>query len=350
MNTIINLIDYFENSLKLIQLKFEEFSVRHSLTFIADEKQVNLYFSNDILFSKLTPAFGHLESSLCIESKLDVYVLDEKCVPISFLSPPWIYDVSEGINDVWINDDSKLKILHQPAKNTLIMLNLLSNKAIYWVKSGHQIPYYESSAPLRPILHWWMSSMGSQLLHAAAVGLNNTGILLVGKGGSGKSNTAISCLNSNLYYTADDYSLLSFNPYPTAFSLYATGKLLFEDVHRYPFLNDVQSKEADDGLQDEKALFFLYPKLQEKLLKSFLIKAVFIPKVTRSEFPKITPISSSKAYLALAPSTIFQMHGEKERTHDNIVKLLKEVPSFLFELSEEPIKNTDAIFKFLTGK
>ena len=44
------------------------------------------------------------------------------------------------------------------------------------------------------------------------------------------------------------------------------------------------------------------------------------------------------------------MHGEKERTHDNIVKLLKEVPSFLFELSEEPIKNTDAIFKFLTGK
>ena len=115
---------------------------------------------------------------------------------------------------MWICDGKDVKIIHR--KNTLLMLNLLTHEAIYWVNDSDLIPHFECGAPLIPILHLWMSYMGSQLLHAAAVGLPNKGVLIVGKGGSGKSNTALSCLNSKLYYAADDYCILSFNPEPVA--------------------------------------------------------------------------------------------------------------------------------------
>ena len=227
------------------------------------------------------------------------------------------------------------------------MLNLLTNEAIYWVKSASQIPYYESSAPLRPILHWWMSANGSQLLHAAAVGLHDKGVLIIGKGGSGKSNTAISCLESDLYYAADDYCLLSFNPEPEVHSLYATGKLFFEDVKSYNFLKDINLTLQDKS--GDKALFFLYPKFEKRLFKSFPIKAILLPKISNKEEVRISLTSAAKAYLALAPSTIFQLQGCRNKTHENIARLLHNVPCFSMDLSINRRKNTDAIFQFLNS-
>jgi hypothetical protein len=343
----VNLSDYFENSLNIIQNRIFEIAVDLSYTFFVDDKKINLFFGNKVLYSKLAIAFNHLKESRQVNRQLDVFIVDEDCFPMSLLSPPWIEEGVSYKNDIWISDEADLKIQHHPFKGTLMMLDLLNDKAIYWVKSGSKIPYYESSSPLRSILHVWMSSYGSQLLHAAAVGIKNKGILLVGKGGSGKSNTAVSCLNSELYYLADDYCLLSFKPDPTVFSLFATAKLLFEDVARYPFLDEVQLKANELDMRKDKALFFLHPIFENRMIGDLPIKAIFIPKVANILLPKITPISSSKAYLALAPSTIFQMHGSKDRTHENIVRLLKEVPSFLFELSSETSLNSKAIQNFL---
>ena len=42
-----------------------------------------------------------------------------------------------------------------------------------------------------------MSDRNLQYVHAGAVGNKNGGILLVGKGGSGKSSTALACLKSD---------------------------------------------------------------------------------------------------------------------------------------------------------
>lgn len=347
MKQAVNLPDYFQNSLDIIQNRIGEIAEDLSFTFFVDDKKVNLFFGNKVLHSKLSIAFNHLKEIRQVNRQLDVFIVDEECLPLSLLSPPWIENEVTYHNDIWLSDDADLKIQHYPLNGTLMMLNLVNDKAIYWVKSGSQIPYYDSSSPLRSILHMWMSSCGSQLLHAAAVGIKNKGILLVGKGGSGKSNTAVSCLNSELYYLADDYCLLSFKPDPTVFSLFATAKLHCEDVARYPFLEELQLKANELVIKTEKALFFLHPTFENRMISDLPIKAIFIPKVADVLSPKITPISSSKAYLALAPSTIFQMHGNKDRTHENIVRLLKEVPSFLFELSSETSLNSKAIQDFL---
>jgi len=278
---------------------------------------------------------------------LNIYLIDHKSTQIKLPQTPWRISNNLAGGEMWVCDSEDLKVIHQPTKNTLIMLNMISNEAIYLVNDANQIPYYESSAPLRPILHWWMSKMGSQLLHAAAVGLPDKGVLLVGSGGSGKSNTALSCLNSKLFYASDDYCLLSFNPKPVVNSLYSTGKLHFEDVKRYLYLESVRYNSKNGEIQDEKALFFLYPKFKDRIILSFPIKAVFIPKITKNQSANLIPVSAANAYLALAPSTIFQIHGENHKTHKNISSLLKQVPCFSLELCRDEKENIEVIYNYL---
>lgn len=262
-------------------------------------------------------------------------------------TPPWQTTAELAYGEMWVSDGEHLKIKHQPTHQTLMMLDLKSQEAIYWVKDANEVPYYESSAPLRLLLHWWMSSQQKQLLHAAAVGLPNKGILLVGKGGSGKSNTAISCINSELFYAADDYCLLSFENEVRVHSLFATAKLHFEDVERHPYLESTMHVSSENEVQDEKALFFLYPKFKDRMIASFPVKAVFIPKVTNGKIAKLTPVSASKAYLALAPSTIFQMQGDRRRTHEQISTLVHRVPCYELELSTDAKENSAIIQHFL---
>ncbi len=304
-------------------------------------------FVSNALIPKILPAFEHVLDSYASGVLLNVYLIDNQSTRIKLPATPWQISNNLEHGDIWVSDDEDLKVIHQPSKNLLLMLNLITNEAIYWVNDANQIPYYESSAPLRPILHWWMSKNGAQLLHAAAVGLPDKGVLLVGKGGSGKSNTALSCLDSKLYYLSDDYCLLSFNPMPIVNNLFSTGKLHFDDLRRYPNLESTQYNSITGEQQDEKALFFLYPKYKNRIINSFPIKAVFIPKVTNRKNAKLIPVSAAKAYLALAPSTIFQIHGENKKTHKNISNLLKQVPCFSLELSSEAKENTTVIYNFL---
>ena len=79
-------------------------------------------------------------------------------------------------------------------------------------------------------------------------------MLLAGKGGSGKSTTALVCLHSSLVYAGDDYCLLATDDGPYVFSLYSTGKLNPDDVYRFSDLAPLNKNR--DHLDSKKALFF----------------------------------------------------------------------------------------------
>ena len=87
------------------------------------------------------------------------------------------------------------------------------------------LPYWETAAPFRILFHWWSQSFGGQISHAAAVGRDGKGVLLAGRGGSGKSTTAICCVDAGMEYVGDDYVLLTRTPTPTAHSLYNSAKI-----------------------------------------------------------------------------------------------------------------------------
>ena len=122
-------------------------------------------------------------------------------------------------------------------------------EAWFAVGSPAALTHGERGAPFRLVFHWMGSPRGRVLAHAGAVGLDGAGVLLVGPGGAGKSSTSLACAEAGFDYLADDYCLVTAEPSPTAFGLYATGKVKPVDLPLYPGLRDTAGSlyhETDD--------------------------------------------------------------------------------------------------------
>ena len=85
------------------------------------------------------------------------------------------------------------------------------------------------------------------MLHAAAVGTADGGVLIVGRGGVGKSTTALACLAAGMKYVADDYLVVQLDPEPRAFQLYGTAKLEASQLRHFPELQNFVSKSRFCG-------------------------------------------------------------------------------------------------------
>src|SRR5439155_5504613 len=160
------------------------------------------------------------------------------------------------------------------------------------------------------------------------------GVLLAGKGGSGKSTTALRCVEAGLRYLADDYCMFSIGPPPKAFSMYNTAKLNgVPDLQRQPrFLCML---ENPDAAGDEKFLMFLERHLPESLVPSFPIRAVLVPRVTDARATQISDISPGVALAALGPTTLFQRPGSAESALRAMGELVRSVPCYELRLGTD---------------
>jgi len=207
-------------------------------------------------------------------------------------------------------------------------------RAVYWVDDAGAVPYFERGAPLRTLLSWWLSDVGYQSVHAAGVGEATGGVLLAGKGGSGKSTTALRCMDAGLGYLADDYCMFSVDGPPHAFSMYNTAKLNgIADLQRQPrFLPMVENTEAAG---DEKLLMFLQRHVPDRLVLSFPIRAVLVPQVTDSSATTVSEISPGVALAALGPTTLLQRPGSADGALRAMGELVRRVPCYELRLGAD---------------
>ncbi|HUA77982.1 MAG TPA: hypothetical protein VMA86_09940, partial [Acetobacteraceae bacterium] len=70
------------------------------------------------------------------------------------------------------------------------------------------VPPWELGSPLRLFLHWAYAAAGLRLTHAATLGYDGQGVLIVGPSGSGKSATTLAGLLHGLDSAGDDYVLV----------------------------------------------------------------------------------------------------------------------------------------------
>ena len=70
-----------------------------------------------------------------------------------------------------------------------------------------------------------MEASGRQLVHAAAVGTDEGALLITGRGGVGKSTTALACLEAGMQFLGDDYVVVGLDPEPQVYRLYGSAKL-----------------------------------------------------------------------------------------------------------------------------
>ena len=174
---------------------------------------------------------------------------------------------------------------------------------------------------------------GRYYIHAAGIGTPAGGVLLAGKGGSGKSTTTLACLNSDLGILGDDYCLLADEPQPFAYSLYSVAKLIGDDdLARFPHLaRRVSNRQRAPG---DKVLIPLHQCASDRMLTGFPVKAVLVPRVTGGTETRLRPINPSAALLALAPTSLMQFAGGAD-TLGAMARLVKRVPTFLLELGTD---------------
>lgn len=251
--------------------------------------------------------------------------------------PPWKRDQYGSRSAVRGWGDRRFSLSFQLGSSTLSLFDRERKLALYWTHDYRMIPYWERGAPLLSLFQWWAEEEGGTLIHAGSVGSKNKGTLLVGKGGSGKSTTALSCLNSSLFYAADDYTLFFPYPNPRLVSLYTSAKATWKTLEKLPYLGTpAQTKE-------EKALLYLFPKWKEKLIDSMPLRTLFIPKITGAQKPKAIPCPPSQALLALAPSTLFQLSGTGSKAFQMMSQLTKSTDCYELHLGIEFQANVDAI-------
>ena len=303
-----------------------------------------LKYCGSALMDHVSPSLEHGLRPASDTPDLTICLWDSASGNTEMVPPPWATKEFEHQGEIISFNNEHIATLFQPGEDTLNLLDFSRDLGIFWRRDAINVPYYLTGAPLRSILHWWMSNNGRQFIHGAAVGRESGGVLLVGKGGSGKSTAAISCLNSNLSYVGDDYCLMALDPEPYVYSLYNSAKLDFDHFDRFPQL--VPYLHNQHPSEEDKGLVILQRHFPEKLISGFTIKAVLIPRVLGNAQSQIHRTSAASALAALAPSTLFQLTRNRELSFRRISQLVKTVPAFVLD-SGTNIQSIPAVIETL---
>jgi len=295
---------------------------------------IRLRFAGPALVSRITPALEHLAASPTPSVvNLTICLWDSVSTLTSMPPCPWKWDDYMARGE--LRGFSKAGI-HAAAYVDVCAISMLDearNLGVYWIRNACHVPTYERGAPLRAIIHWWMRQRGRLLVHAGAVGRGDDGLLLVGKGGSGKSTAALVSLLCGWRYAADDYCLLAANGMPYAFSLYNTAKLSVTHLENFPSLQPAISNHAE--LPVEKALLYLHQHRPSSLTKGLSVRAILLPRVTGRRETVVTSTTPAAALQALAPSSLFQLPGAGQSEFLALADFVKRVPCYHLELGTE---------------
>jgi hypothetical protein len=347
----IDLTAFFESTYQIFQ-RAEHAAGSAERSYNICGQYVKLRFAGSALPLFITPALEHLSVQSVGDPSLTVCIWDDISTNTQMPPPPWLglavlrqdgnfQGVYTRRGDVHGFSDHRIYTSYNWDANALSILDKKRNLALYWTYNAHRLPSYEVSAPLRTIFHWWVNQFGFQFVHSGAVGTIQGGVLLAGKGGSGKSTTALTCLNSELLYVSDDYCLISADQVPYAFCIYSSAKLNANNIHRVPHV--ISAISNLDRIDSEKAVFFLYPYAPAKIVKNFPIRAILLPRISGITETKLTSASPMEALKALALSTMSQLAGAGQASLQIMNRLVHQVPCYHLELGTDLSQIPDVI-------
>jgi len=347
----VDLTAFFEKTYRIFQMAEDSAGFKER-TYNICGKIITLRFAGSGLLPFITPALEHLSTQSEETPSLTVCIWDDVSTDTKMPPPPWLgltvlgsegnfKDIYTRRGDVRGFSDSRIYTSYNWDANALSILDKQRGLALYWTYNAHRLLSYESSAPLRTIFHWWMNQFGFQFVHSGAVGYLHGGVLLAGKGGSGKSTTALACLASELLYVSDDYCLISNDPEPYAFCIYSSAKLNADNIQRVPHVLSTISNL--DRIDSEKAVFFLYPFVAAKIVKGFPVRAILLPRILAGNETKLRPASPMEALKALALTTMSQLAGAGQTSLQIMNSLAHQVPCYHMDLGTDLTRIPDVI-------
>lgn len=214
-------------------------------------------------------------------------------------------------------------------------LDLGGNRIIAWTESVDRLYLDERGKPLHKLIALWLRERAVTVAHAGAVGRQGRGVMLTGRGGSGKSTTALACLAAGMQYAGDDFIGMATDgaKMPLAHSLFASALLETEHLRRLPLY--VGHAIPPNHEHEVKSLVALGEGFAEQLVPSLEVAAIVLPRVSGASAHRLRPASRIEALLALAPSTVLMMPRPEHRVFDRLVDLVERLPAYWLDLGSD---------------
>lgn len=315
--------------------------------------RLRLRFAGASLVPLLTPALAHLASPHDPHAggrTLTVEIWDSATTGGEIPPVGWTEAERRARGAIAGYDDpaGRIRGCYNSDGEMVSLLDIATDTAIVWSRDPALLPAYELAAPLKVILHWWLGSTARLLVHGGAVGTAAGGVLVIGRGGSGKSTTCLACLaapETGLRYASDDYTIITDTAAPAAYSLYNSAKLQADHLWRLPRLAPLAARP--DGHDGSKVILFLAERSPERLIHAFPIRALFLPRVVGGPVTRLRPMSAPAALTALAPSTIMQLPIAGAETLSAMARLTARVPGYILELGDDTAQIPTVIAQWL---
>jgi hypothetical protein len=223
-----------------------------------------------------------------------------------------------------------------------------TNFGLQWMMNDRGYHTWEPGAPLRSFLHWAYRQLGWRLAHAGTLGKNSQGIVLVGRGGSGKSGTVTGGIAHGLQSVGDDYILV--RQLEAGIKAYPLFSILKQDrpgLERLGLATEIC--ETRDINWQGKYEFSSQEISGKPLADELAIRAILIPRIAHAKTTIIEPISKKAAMLALAPTGVFQMPDDRDSGVEFYSEIVRRVPCFELTLSSDPANVSQAVETFIAG-
>jgi hypothetical protein len=307
---------------------------------------VTMRFAGDAMVDRLGPAIAHLESPTSAAGPaLTLDVWDSASTGVE--PPPMTggeeFDTDETGPSYYYERDG---IRAMNRWRTLSVLDLDAGAGWFWAPDAARIVSWDWAAPFRTIFHWWLGSRGAFQVHGGAVGLAEAGVIVVGRGGSGKSTTTLASVGAGLRYAGDDFVAITTGPTPYVHSLYSSGKVEPDHLQRFPTLRDAVANPERRSV--DKAIVDVGDVFPDAPIRGFPLRAVLVPRVVaRVPETRAVPLSAGAALAALAPSTIFQLYPPHPDALAGMAALVSAVPCFSLELGSDVERIPEAVIEVL---
>ena len=321
---------FFENTRRV----FERARVNHLTEnfFAVGPFTLRVASASASLAKKMLRAFAHLTIPPT-RAEWNVLMWDDASTGSQMPPPPWDWNTARAPRGEIIGyNTARIFTVYDPDAGVLHVLDADTQTALYWTRDAQRLPSYEQSAPLRTILHWFAQTQNMQLVHGGAVGTPSAGVLFAGKGGVGKSTTALACLGSELLYAGDDYCLVN-AAQPFVYSLYSSAKLTNDSIARLPQLASLIANP--DELEREKAILFLNEQWTHKLSRGFPLVAIVLPRVHGGRDTTFTSTTPNDALRALGISTLIQLPRADISAAMRIQMLARALPCYTLQLGTD---------------
>ena len=314
-------------------------------TVSAGRWSVDLEFAGDGLPETILPALARVSQQPAPEVVSTIRIFDSASTGVEAPPAAWRPQAVRERGEVKGFNDERFQTVYHDF-GAISMHDTATKTTVFWVESPESPHWWERAEPLRAGLHWALNGDGRYLAHAAAVGDDDGVVLLVGRGGAGKTTTTISCLRAGMSFVGDNYVLVSSEDSPVVHAVYANVKLRDGTFELMP---DLIAKLGRREGSDEKLVVDVRRHWPTQLQSGLQVRAIAVVSIASSGPTRTVAASPVEALLALAPTTVYQLprNGDVLRP---MAELVRQVPVFRLELGPEPASSPDAIRDLLAHR